>query len=347
MGKPWQFTQLGGAKRTITLAGASAPHGRRRRDPVVSDGVKLRRARVYYPDSKGSPPTTIVAGTAWDDVELRGRFDDRDLGLGGTSDMIRQWQTFVVDAQLVQIIWGDIWAATGIVDAFIPGRESQYECTYTIKLLIDERDIGTGQSVFVLPKSPTQLCSELTEVLTTVTPVPSLPHAEALKPDLLESIDDAVSSVNSFSASLIRIAGEIDAFEEGTLDQLERLRAGVAQMKTAANRLRETMDSANNDAALLYSAADADVQWIATKTSTDVSTTRMLSILDEMDREADLARRGRVLSVYVARAADSFESISTRFYGGPDGAGDIRDANGVRYGELPFPGRSYQIPTRA
>lgn len=348
MGKPWTFKQIyEGPGKSLTLAGASAPHGRRRRHPVVSDGIKLRYSRVHYPSDEPTPPTTFVSGTTWEPFTLTGRFSDVDLGPGGMSKAVRDWQAFLADASLVQIIWGDVWAATGILVHFVAGRESEYECTYSMTFEIDGRDEVDGtRRGFVVPPSVTAIAQEFQFEADKIQELPELSHAGALKPDFLESLDDAVSSINGFSASLIKVAGEIDDFEEGTLDQLERLRAGIAQTKTAVNRFRETMDSTNNEAALLYRATDADVQWIATKTSTDVSTTRMLSILDEMDREADLARRGRVISVYVARAADSFESMSTRFYGGPDGAGDIRSANGVRYGELPVSGRSYQIPVR-
>lgn len=345
MGKEWKFRQLGSAQRTLTLAGPSAPHGRPRQGPVVSDGVKLRRARTQYPDSSNAPPTTHIFGVEWKDWELKGRFSDVHLGKGGTKELIRQWQTFVVDAQLVEISWGDVLSARGIIDAFEPGRESEFECSYTIVVLIDSRDIGSGQSSFAIPKNPLSLCQELQlELLEGVGRIPALPHAGDLKPDFLESLEDAVSSINGFSASLVNVAGEIDALAEGTLDQLERLRAGVAQMRTAVNSLRGTFESTENDAVLLARASDADVQWFVTRSNADVATTRALALLEEIDRETEIARRSRVLAIYDARVGDTWESIATKFYGGPDGAGVIRDANGILYGELPTPGLGYQIP---
>jgi hypothetical protein len=345
MGKEWRFTQLGGARRTLTLAGAAAPHGRPRKGAVVSDGVKLRKKRVFYPDGGNAPPTTHVFGTEWIDWPLKGRFSDAHLGKGGTKTLIQEWQTFVVDAQPVEITWGDILSARGLVDSFEPERESEFECAYTIVVCIDRRDIEGGHSAIVIPKTPLALCRDLRDELElNVSVVPSLPNAGDLKPDFLDTLEEAVSNINGFSASLLRIAGDIDAFADATFDQLERLRAGAAQMRTAVNTLRGTIDSTQNDAALLARAADTDVQWFATRANTDISTMRILALLEELDREAEIARRGRALAVYLARLGDSWESISTQFFGGPDEAGTIRDANGVLYGALPVPGREYQIP---
>lgn len=345
MGKEWRFTQLGGSRRTITLAGRSAPHGRPRKGPVVSDGIKLRRQRVYYPDGGARPPTTHIFGIEWKDWELQGRFSDEFLGKGTTSALIEQWQAFVADGQDVEISWGDVVNARGIIDSFEPGRESEFESTYKIVILIDERAIFGG---FVqsnqIPAAPSALAADLQGELDSVAKIPSLPNAGDLLPSFLDALDDLVSSANSISASMINIAGEIDSFAEGTLDQLERLRAGIAQMRTAVNKIRGTMESTANDAALLSQGADAEVQWLSARTGADVSTMRMLAILDEMDREAEIARRGTVLAVYEAKLGDTFESIASKFYGGPDGAAAIRDANGVRYGELPTPGRSYSVP---
>lgn len=345
MAQDWRFTQLTGLRRTLTLAGATAPHGRPRSGAVVSDGIKLRRQRVFYPDGANRPPTTHIFGTEWTDWELKGRFSDRDLGKGGTKSLIQEWQSFVRDGQEVQISWGDVLTARGLIDDFEPGRESEFECSYRIVVLIDSREIDGGRSAFVIPKQPLQMCTALQlELLEGVGRIPSLPHAGDLKPSFLETLEDAVSSLNGFSASLLNVAGEIDAFAEGTLDQLERLRAGVAQMRTAMNRLRGTFETTTNDAALLARAANTDVQWMATRANADVSSMRILAMLEELDREAELARRGRAVAVHVAKLGDTWESISTLFYGGPDGAGTIRSANGVQYGELPVPGRDYQIP---
>ena len=345
MGKEWRFQQVAGQRRVMSLAGACAPHGRPRKGAVVTDGVKLRRQRVFYPDGGNRPPTTHIFGTEWIDWELKGRFSDVHLGKGNTGEAIRQWQSFVADGQEVTVQWGDIVFARGIVDSFTPERESEFECAYTIVVLIDQRHIGAGQSAVMQIRPPVALCQALqAEIAANVDAVPTLPTAGDLKPDFLDSLEATVASINGFSAALITIAGDIDAFEDATFDQLERLRAGVAQTRNAVNRLQGTMEATENDAVLLSRAADTDVQWFAERAAIDVSTLQMLAILEELDRQAEIARRGGILSIYVARLGDTWESIASSFYGGPDDAGAIRDANGVRYGDQPIPGREYAVP---
>jgi len=349
MGKSWTFQQLGGDRKTIELNGEAAPHGRPRRNPIVSDGIQLRKYRVRYPDQKGGVPTTHVFGTEHKDWELRGRFNDRYLGKGGCKAAIAAWLSLAADAQPVLITWGDVLSAHGWVDSFVPGRESEFESTYVISLLIDERPEITGPALYRTPSDqPEVLCGQLYQIAKSgIGNLPNIPDAGDLKPSFLDSIDNVVSSVNTFSASLLRIAQEFSDFSSATLDQLERLRAGVAQMRTAVLSIRTSLSGAENDAILIVRAADADVLWWKSRADLDVSSLSMLALLDEIDRQAEIGERGQVLTIYTARGGDTWESISTAMYGAADGAGRIRDANGVQYGELPVPGRSYQVPVPA
>jgi hypothetical protein len=344
--KPWTFQQLGGDRTTLVLAGLSAPHGRPRKNPVVTNGIKLRTQRVYYPDAV-APPTTHIFGIAYDDWELKGRFNDAWLGSGGAKSATNQWIAFVAAAQEVLITWGDVLTARGLVHKFVPGRESEFETAYTIEVHIDE-ELGVlplASGAFADPGA-TSLCEALQlEVLKGVGGIPKIPNAGDLKPSFLDTLDDLVSTVNGLSASLLAVAGEFDTFASGTLDQLDRLRAGVAQMRTAVLRIRLTIDTTANEATMLARSADSDILWFAARANTDVGTLRIMALLDELDRQAEIAQRGRILQVYVARGGDSWESIARQFYGGPQSAGRIRDANGVKYGEAPKPGRSYSIPS--
>lgn len=344
MGKEWRFTQLGGARKVLRLNGSAAPHGRPRREPIVSDGIKLRRQRVYYPDRKG-PPTTHIFGTEWKDWTLKGRFMDRDMGVGGSKQAIRDWQAFVADAQEVEISWGDVLTVRGIVDEFTPGRESEAECSYEITVLVDYQNIETTAARVYNSRAATDIAEELTAELSTgAAALTKLKGVGDIKPSFLESLEDTVGNLNSLSASLLRAAYDIDALATGTLDQFERLRAGIAQMRTAVNVFRGTFETTANSAAITARTSVSDVTWFAQRGVQEISTLRMLELLEELEREADLSVRGSVLTTYVARAGDTWESISTQFFGGPDSAGDIRSANGVRFGEIPFSGRTYQIP---
>ncbi|MDB4994875.1 MAG: hypothetical protein JWM74_2307, partial [Myxococcaceae bacterium] len=257
-----------------------------------------------------------------------------------------EWLAYVEDGQEVLITWGDVLTARGLVHKFLPGRESEFETAYTIEIHIDE-ELGVlppAAGAFADPGA-SALCEALQrEVASGIGGLPKLPNAGDLKPSFLDSLDDLVSSVNGFSASLLAISNEFDTFVSGTLDQLDRLRAGVAQMRTAVLKIRGTIDTSSNEATMLARSADSDILWFSARANNDVGTLRILALLDEIDRQSEIAQRGRVLAIYIARAGDSWESIARQFYGGPQSAGKIRDANGVKYGETPTPGRSYSVP---
>lgn len=347
MGKAWSFQQLGGERKLLTLEGRAAPHGRPRKGPVVTDAIKLRRERILYPGMVG-PPTTHIFGVTWEDWELKGRFMDKFLGRGEVRQRIDAWQAFVADAERCSITWGDIVFTTGYVDKFVAERESEEECAYTIVLCVDGKPLNAFASPTLRATTPPGLAALVAIQAEDILHQPTAPRAVGkLKPSFVDSLDDTVSSINSFSAAIVQVAGEIDDFATGTLDQLERLRAGVKQTRTAVLKMRATLETTENESAQLARSSSSDIIWIRTRTDLDVSSTRLLALLDEMDREAEIAQRGRILTIYVARGQDTWESISTKFYGGPTGAGIIRDANGVQYGELPIPGRDYQIPVAA
>jgi hypothetical protein len=61
----WRFEQLAGDKKTLILAGYSAPFGRPRQKAVVRDKVQIREKTTRYPGSSG-PPTRHIFG---DDYE--------------------------------------------------------------------------------------------------------------------------------------------------------------------------------------------------------------------------------------------------------------------------------------
>lgn len=346
MSNAWTFRQLGGARRVIVLDGAAAPHGRPRRDPVVTDGVKLRRQRVFY--SGNDVPTTHIFGVEWKDWELKGRWGDRFLGRGGTTSMIETWKEFVRDAQEIEVSWGDLLRSTAIVDDFEVGRESPAECEYTIRLLINEQTgVPSMAHLMAEDRSPQVVAEDVADRAAALERELAKPSLKDMASNFVDSLAEMVGSINTLSASLVSAAQDFDDFVGGTIDQLERLRSGCSQMRTAVLAMERTVRSANNDIALMVRSSDAEVPWAATRSNLDVLLTSMLALLAELDRQAEVEQRGRMTGLYVARLGDTWESISILEYGGPDGAGKLREANGVRYGEPPVPGRAYQVPSTA
>lgn len=347
MGKLWVFEQLGGQKKRLTLQGAAAPHGRERRDPLVKDGIKLRRSRQYY--SGNDVPTTHVFGVHHDDWQIKGRFQDSFLGEGGTRAAILQWLEFVADAQPVRVSWGNVISIEGLVDSFVPGRESEYHSTYEISILVDQRTDLKGKKPPPLPLDPVGLCQAIREFIAgdkgIADKVKDGTSLSSLADGITEALGDAVGTLGQFSAAAVNIAQGLDDLASGTIGQVERLQAIAQQMKTACIKMQNTLDNAfGDDSALAYVDADAEVQAANMRAGIEADLNEVMGLLADLDRETELAQRGRPDTVYVAVQGDTWESIASNAYGGPDRANDIRDANGVRFGELPISGQSYQIP---
>jgi nucleoid-associated protein YgaU len=70
----------------------------------------------------------------------------------------------------------------------------------------------------------------------------------------------------------------------------------------------------------------------------------LAALLADIDRDVEIIQQGRQNTTCIATSGDTWESLSTRYYGGPSKADALRKANGAQYGAQPSPGRRLQIP---
>ena len=341
-GKPWTFTQVAGDQKVLTLAGESAPHGRPRASPVVEDEMGLRDATVYYP---GNPrPTRHVFGEIHNDWVLTGRFSDRFLGPGGAKAMIEEIKGFIADEQQVTIAWGDILAATGLVRRIKPSRESESEVGWTLTVGIDGDDALPPAAPQPAAVAPGAKVGQLAGGLDAINGLSDLPGDLGLAPDFLDSLSNLVSEINSISASVLSIADDISNFETAVAGDLNRFRAGLQQFQTAALTIQATLESAENDFSFGQSSSLSEDQWHATRTEAEYQALAMAALLADIDRDVEIIQQGQQQTTYVATTGDTWESLSTRYFGGPSKADALRKANGAQYGAQPQAGRLLQIP---
>lgn len=347
MAQAWTFEQLGGEKKILTLSGWGAPFGRPRQKAVTREKIVLRHTATRYHGQ--STPTRHIFGHHWEDGQrLNGRWMDKDLGPGGTNDQIDNWQTFVSDEQPVRISWGAIVSYVGLIESLEIGRESEAEATWDLAFLIDTRD---GIKARTNPSGSGD-ASLLARQLAQENPIFSgaaqkIKSSADWQPDVLDALDSLFSNVAAASAALNKISNEIQTFETASISVLQRFRGAIHQFKTASLALRDAVDSYEIHKALFTRQADADIQWFLFRSQADVDFMLMQDLLADADKQAELAERGRATTSYVAKIGDTWESISNIVYGGPSGANKIRQANGIRYGQLPVPGTTYQIPIDA
>lgn len=344
--RDWTFTQLTGSDpKTFILTGYAAPFGRPRIKSVVEPGKELREERVYYPGN--DRPTTHLFGTKQDDIELSGRWMDRKLGAGTAERNVRAINEMIQDQRPVRIQWGQLLSYVGWIKKLTPKWESLNECVYVINCLIDYDEFegkkvnvqNTTSVLFDTTDAIQRWLNEGLGALRTTTPT-----LAAVTGQIFDTLDDLISNVTSVGATVISLSNSISNLETASFNEVERLRAGLHEFKTAVLTLQETVDSISIDSMLIDRQIEDDIAWLSYKSTAAVHTNRVLDITAVADKVAEQATASKIKTTYQAKPGDSWESISMDQYGTPDRASDIRSMNGIKGGEPPIPGRRYNIP---
>lgn len=354
--RDWTFTQLTGSDpKTFVLTGYAAPFGRPRSKPVVTTGTTLRRKQTRYPGNSGTP-TTHLFGTLKRPMELKGRWMDKKLGVGSAERNFRLMTEMINDQRPVRITWGELLSYVGWLDEIEVEWEGlgsdnngtlATECAWILRLLIDEDEFESHKPTI---KDNSRLVADTTaEIqawLNTAAPqmAHSLPSLDAVTGEIFDSLDDLISNVTQFGAAAISIANSINNVETAAFNELERLRAGLHEFKTAVLTLRDTVDNISIDSMIVDRSVEDDIAWLTFQSSSNKQTTDLLNKIAIADAAAEVAAALRIKTTYQAKPGDSWESIALAQYGNASRAGDIRDANSIKGGQQPIPGHQYNIP---
>jgi hypothetical protein len=333
------FTQLAGKKRVLELADHAAPHGRPRQGPVLEDGVEVRNSETYY--SGDVPPTRHLYGVKFPPWELDGRFSDVHGGRGFAKTKTEECRAFVADQQEVRIIWGDLVAVRGLIENFLPGRESWGEVPWTMRILISEDEYLGFPTPREEPERPGLSMQKIWRYLKESQNILESP---GLKGSVFDALGSLISSLNAVWASTLQIADEIDELATAPFALILRFRAGLRQVTTAIGRLRATYDQLLANAAMEHERAQESQGFMALQSRWDAASIESLRELFDLDRQAERAQAGQIKGQIVAVGGDTWESMARRAYGDGTRAGEIRDVNGVEAGQNPQAGVGYLIP---
>lgn len=357
-GKPWKFEQLAGARLVLELTGWSAPMGRPRQEPVVRDGVSVRKAETYYPGNEDGP-TRHIFGRKYTPWELRGRFRDRAGGKGFAKLKTEEVKRFVSASQQVRISWGDIVSAQGFIDEFDPGRESEGEVEWVMRISIDVDLFDKKQRKPPKPLVSTEfvqklIAQELQSLYGALPPMPSTDIFTALDEILnlpanvagqvLEKLDSIVSIVTGTVGQFQEAASNLNNVEKATFAQLNRLVNVSVQVRGTLAALDAVYTNTTVDAALTRDRALENAKFWTGQSSAAAAIREMQSLLAGVERSAQLAIRGRGATSRVVRGGDTWEQIATKHYGAPDRANSLIDANGVQPGAQPIAGHTVILP---
>ena len=339
MSAPWIFEQRGGDRKKFTLANDDAPHGRARQNPVVRDGLAVRKSRTLYPGN--DEPTTHLFGRKSNDMELVGRFMDSYGGKGYAAKMTDMVKSFVDDQQPVRITWGNLVCVDGFIDEFDPGRESAGNVQWKMKITVDDDLMLAASKAGQTPEPQKpqdfskKIASALSDALGTSRTGESLQSfPPSLDLGLGEFLDSLVTLVNTPAALMLDVANSLQSLESSTIGSLNRLRAGIHQTKTAVLRLEATYADAQTNvspgqpAAVTTSRADDKQRFGGQQAHTAVAMNKTSAALRKLDRAVAIAIRGKIKSLYVARAGDTWEGIATAQMGSAVRSAELQQANG-------------------
>lgn len=341
---PWVFRQLGGDKKELVLEGADAPYGRPRQKPIVEDGIDIREKRKWY--AGNDVPTRHIFGVKYHDIELSGRWMDRNGGPGWAQEKSEFVKRFVADAQECRITWGDIISTRGLIRSFIPRRESREEVAWHMVVGIDADEILTAfaQRQDPAPVAPGKFVDNIGELLAKALK-PSTEQPEQFKGSFAGGLDASIAGVTSAFASLVLLATSVSSFEQELIGDIRRFRAGIGQLQTALIIFRDGYQDFRNDLAIQGDYADDQLKFAGLQADSGLATLQALEQLIAADRAAAEAERGKIIGFYEAKEGDSWESIARYVYdGSASRAEDLRMANGIPPGAPPVAGGEYQVP---
>ncbi len=336
---PWVFSQLGGERKRLTLAGYDAPFGRPRQQPVVTDGVAIRHYTVYK--AGNAKPTRHLFGRKFEPWDLHGRFMDSYGGPGHATARADFLKQFVDDQQELAISWGGVVSVRGFFESVQLDRESPAEIAWRLVVLIDQDNYLTVPTQDVAGLAPRDLSAQIAAALEEVVKVTSTPN---LAFGSLDALTDIVDDINGATAQLGKIAEQMDSFEKELVGNIRRFRSAIHQVGTACRRMKSGIDNTRSDSAMQAQGAKEELEWAEAQAAAAVALLKVFLMLADADRRALLAERGKVKGTYTASTGDTWESISANQYQSGARANDIRAANGIPSGASPVPGTTYQIP---
>lgn len=358
MAFPWTFAQLAGPKDVKELSGWQAPFGRPRQGTIVNAGTTVRRTVTFYPDADAPvPPTVHAFGTEPKPFELHGRWMDRAIkAAGGAQNYVRQWKDFINAKQIVRAKWGNVLSFQIFIHDFDANFESDAHVVWklTADTLVDEQG---PVAIHPTPaQTPIDMATQLRDLLAQGTPDLAA-QIRAFQGQLGNTLHDLEASLVDPFLQVWNTANALSDFESSLGGDLNAMDYNLQIIAQAVVDIRDTTTAIVTGVPLqnelnvdqptgLYSAADI-TQVSSDKISGDANITNLLALIADMRNEIAKATRGEQHSAVVAQDGDSWSNLATRLYGDPSGARALKGANGIRYGQVPQPGKTYSVPARA
>lgn len=339
----WTITQQGGPKKTLTLDGYAAPFGRPRQQAVAKEVIKVSIQSTKYPGSKG-PPTRHSFGYGWEPMQLNGRWMTRWLPAGQTAGgLADSWSAFIRDEQPVTLAWGNIVSYSGVIEELELSREGEHDIAWKMTVLVDQRtDVGAAvraQQTVTVAQS-----TAFIDAFVNTSKQLAAPALPDMAPDFFEALDNAAGDLKRLTGQLSDLADTFSNIEKQSFSTVQSFLGVIANVQSALATLRVLVPTADIDAVLTIRRAESEVAWYQYQLDFDNESLNALSILADLKRSVELQAPTNNTRQITAQEGDTWEKLSTRAGNGPEGAGKLREYNGIRFGQLPEVGQVYLVP---
>lgn len=338
------LTQLGPPNKVLKLEGPNLPYGRPRHGAVFEQEREIDMGATRYAGNR--VPTRHIFTDEQKPIVLTGRFMDSRIGVAGGA--LAKWDeldAFVADSVLVRAEWDSTLAITGICSKCKRGVESEAEFVWTLTIEPDTDDTKPIQAPVAPPTNVSdQTAAVLARFQNVNAQLVDLPPDIEYQPSFLDQIRNAISSINSISASFKSFANSVDNYESALSSDVAHFRAGIAQYGSAIDQLQLTLSSAVNDPAIVAARGPSQTSWFQARAQVDADLLEILAVLAVMDLTAEIQQQGQPDTTYVTDQGDTWESIAAAKMGSAGKADALRQANGARGGTQPTPGQVVNIP---
>lgn len=336
----WTFEQRGGDKTVMKLDSYAAPFGRARKDAIIKELIKVNVQTTNYPGSK-NPPTRHVFGSGWEPTEIKGRWMTKTLpgnvSANGFADL---WINFVRAEQPLTIHWGTIASWEGFISELELSRESEHEVAWRMTVLLDGR-IDLIQSQMGGIEVPVD--TKLTDLVQRIDAQLAQDIPGELEISIFDELDGIAGLLKSYTAQLVDYANLVDSIEHQSFTTIQSFRGVLANVETALATMQLVVANGVNDSMLAVRRTESDVDWYRYCLTSEVLITTTLALIGDLDMRLSASNQSGQSKTVTAQDQDTWESLSTRATGAPFSAGAIREANGIKYGQLPVPGETYIV----
>lgn len=338
----WEFRQTGGNKKVLRLEDSAQPYGRPRKEPLFTEVIKVSIQTTKYPGSK-NPPTRHGFGSGWEPMQLHGRWMTKHLaGKGTTANALAdQWREFVRDEQPLVMSWGNIVSYECYIEQLELARESENEIAWKMTLLVDSRADAVQVSTTRPALDPVKDIDRFSTAISAMEP----PQISGAAIDLFDTLESISSSLKQFTGIVVDIANAFSNIEKQSYSTIQSFRGVLANLRSGITTMRNTVLNATIDTAIVVRQAEQDLKWQQYQMTFDVESLVALEILNNLDRGLELQSRGVVSKGITALDGETWELITRRANIDVSRAGEVREMNGIRYGQLPVAGEFYLIPS--